>query len=203
MNDKVTIYIVRHGESVSNVKGVVAGHADYELTEEGEQQARILGEKLKHVHFDQVFSSDLIRAKRTAELITLEKKLAIETTQVLRERNYGNFEGKTHKDLFALFDSWNHLSYKQRLKQRPAENAESDEEVLARFITFLREISVTYPKKTILVSTHGGIMHAFLGHVSGKDRVQSVRNAAWLKVESDGVNFEVIETEGIIFENES
>ena len=68
-----TIYFARHGETSWNVKKMIQGIKDIPLNKKGEEQAMMIGEKLKNIKFDAVFSSDLIRAKRTAEIILLEK----------------------------------------------------------------------------------------------------------------------------------
>src|SRR5579872_7049036 len=96
-----TLYIVRHGETQWNVERRVQGQIDTPLTEHGKEQAKALGNLFKTIHFDAVFSSDLLRAQRTAELITLEKKLAVVTSELLRERSFGSFEGKYLEEIRA------------------------------------------------------------------------------------------------------
>ena len=60
-----TIYIVRHGETKWNVKQLMQGHKDSPLTEKGIEQAEEIKKELKNIHFYRIFSSDLLRAKRT------------------------------------------------------------------------------------------------------------------------------------------
>src|SRR3990167_4625255 len=92
-----TIYVVRHGESEWNVKGLIQGQSDSPLTQSGERQAFLLAKELKNIKFGAVFSSDLVRAKRTADMIALERSLAIQTSKALIERNFGKLEGKSGK----------------------------------------------------------------------------------------------------------
>lgn len=201
-----TLYIVRHGQTEWNVKKLMQGHSDSPLTTQGIEQARRRGETLRHVSFDAVFSSDLLRARRTAELITLEKNLAVTTTHALRERFYGSFEGKSfaeyEAELKKLFEKYQDLSEEQIFVQYMG-NLETKEQAGSRFITFLREIAVAYRGKTVLVVTHGGVMRYFLNQLVGdkKERLKpgSIENTAFIKVESDGVDFFVKETEGIQF----
>ncbi|MEK7165592.1 MAG: histidine phosphatase family protein, partial [Patescibacteria group bacterium] len=157
-----TLYIVRHGQTEFNVKGLMQGHNDSPLTNLGEIQACALAEEFKDIHFDEVYSSDLLRAKRTAEIITLERNITIKTTQALRERSYGSYEGKPYdvynRALEKLLKKYKHAS-EEELFRLPLEGGGESREVAAvRFITFLREISVALPGKTILVVVHGGIM---------------------------------------------
>ena len=76
-----------------------------------------------------------------------------------------------------------------------------DEEIIGRFITRLREISIAYPNKTVLIITHGGCIRTFLmqtGYVKwGELPVGSFSNAGYAKVQSDGVDFFIREVKGI------
>ena len=62
------LYVIRHGESETNLKKVYSGWAQVRLTEKVERDAENVGELLRKVAFDQIYSSDLIRAVRTAEI---------------------------------------------------------------------------------------------------------------------------------------
>ncbi len=195
------LYVVRHGETDANAKGLIQGQSDFSLTSIGESQATNLAKKFKHIHFAAVFSSDLIRARRTAEIITLEKKLAVNTSHLLRERNFGKYEGKPQ----TLFREENEeflrqltaLPYEEGKKLKAAEDIENDDELTARFITFLREIAVTYQGKTVLVVTHAGVMRAFLRHMNHDSSSGFIENAGYFRLRSDGINFFVDETSGI------
>ena len=78
-NDKnlCTLYLVRHGETEWNKTGIVMGQLDSPLTEAGLGQAKTTAQELKGVNFDAIFSSDLHRAHKTAEIIKLERELVI------------------------------------------------------------------------------------------------------------------------------
>ncbi len=203
-NNYCTLYIVRHGETVWNVQKLLQGQKDSRLTEKGIEQAQDLAKKFKTMSFDAIFSSDLLRAKRTAEILAVEHNLAIQTNKLLRERHFGRLEGTKISDLDngsdKLFEKFQTLSSKERSRFRFA-NEENDEEIVSRFITFLREVSVTHAGKRILVVSHGGIMRVFLIHVGFATYEQlphgAIDNTAYIKLESDGVDFFVRETVGI------
>lgn len=197
-----TLYIVRHGETDWNVNQIVQGHYnDIFLNDKGETQAKELANGLKHVRFDKIFSSDLQRARKTAEIIALERKLAVETTQVLRERKFGRFEGQHGENLKIIDDLYDTLKEEEKFTYKPFPDIESDEEVVKRFITFIREVCVAYPGKTILIVTHGGTMRTFLIHIGFLARKNALRgiisNTAYIKLLSDGVDFFIKETQGI------
>ncbi len=201
MNNMTTFYLARHGETEHNVNHIVQGHLDSPLTEKGEEQAKLLGEEFKNIDFDLIFSSDLLRAKRTAEIVRLEKELAVETTEALRERNWGQLEGQ-NSSAFDKYDPvFNALSDEMKKTYKPVDQYETDEEVTARILTFLRETAITYPGKKILVVSHGGTIRALLVHLGygtyGQLGHGALRNGGWVKLETDGVDFFIKEVNGL------
>lgn len=197
-NKLTTIYIVRHGETDWNTLQKIQGHTDIPLNEKGEQQARDLALELKDIKFDHVFSSDLLRAKRTAEIIALERNLALLTTKALRERSFGKYEGSLGVDFFALFKDWDKLSEEERWNYTVGDE-ESPEKANTRLINFLRETAVAYNGKTILVVCHGGLMRNILIKfgLATFDTVRGFGNCGYIKLESDGVDFFIKDVKGI------
>ncbi len=198
MNNNLTkFYIVRHGQTDGNVQQLLQGQMDIPLNNIGRQQVKETAGKLKNVKFDLAFSSDLLRAKETTEIIALEHKLEVQTTQLLRERHFGENEGKSYSALKTFDELFQTLSYDKQRVARSGKNAETDEEICNRLITFIRETAITHPGKTILVGTHGGIMRAFLIHLgvlSYKSSFQAIANSAYFLLESDGVDFFIKDT---------
>lgn len=197
-----SFYIVRHGLTDWNVAGRLQGQADIPLNKKGEKQALEAAEKyFKNVHFDAVFSSDLLRAKKTAELIALNRKITIETTALLRERSFGPHEGKTisqiEKELKLDLEKLRTLSYKQAKKI----GFETDDEIMNRFLPFLRELALAYKGKNILIVTHGSVIRVFLEKLGYITKQQSkkffINNLGFAVVESDGVEFWVKKVEGV------
>lgn len=194
-----TIFIVRHGQTVWNTQGRVQGQKDSPLTELGIQQAKNLAKEFKDIHFDHIFSSDLLRAKRTAEIIALEKKLAIQATIVLREQSYGKYEGIQREEFYKLFVKWDQLSDAQRHTHVVGDDMESNETAVGRLITFIRETALAYPDNTVLIVTHGALMRYFYIHL-GYGTYTSFRgfeNLGYIKIETDGVDFFLKEAKGI------
>ncbi len=202
MNTKpVVMYLVRHGETIWNRQGKLQGHSDSDLTEEGIEKIKELAEELKEIHFDAVFSSDLLRAQRTAEIIAVERKLAVNTTHLLRERRFGKNEGKPrdvfveeNKELIKQFES---LTEKEKWKFKYSEDNESSEEMATRLLRFLREVAVTYEEKTVLVVTHGGVLRVLFMHLGSPLAQDKIGNGAYVKLLTDGVDFFIKEVRGI------
>lgn len=200
-----TIYLVRHGETEWNVKGLLQGHSDSVLTKTGERQAQELADKLRQIHFDAVFSSDSLRAKRTAEIMMLEKNIAVQTTKLIRERRFGRFEGKSYAvfnaQLKTLVDKYERLNEAERFRYKSHQDVESDEELISRVITFFREMAVGNIGKKVLVVSHGGVLRVLLIHLGYGSYSElppgCVKNLAYIKLDCDGVDFFIREVSGV------
>lgn len=96
-------FLVRHGETDLNVSGVFYGHTDCGLNELGKSQARQVGEYLSKIEFHKVYSSPLIRAKDTKDIILAENENGHEFGDVLDERlmelGFGLWENKSMAEI--------------------------------------------------------------------------------------------------------
>lgn len=205
MNNFCTFYIVRHAQSEANVNHIISGHGESNLSPEGLLQAQLRSNEFKKIHFAAAFSSDLNRANQTAQIIAKEHQLEVTALKVLRERNYGSIQGmkgdELPEKLKKLLDDYSKMDYKKRFKLKIFPNMESDEEVIKRFETFLREIALAYPNQKILVVSHGNIMRTFLVHLGFATHRElsheTLGNTGYIVLRSDGVDFEVVKTVGV------
>lgn len=210
MNNLTTFYIVRHGESEGNANhdlGVLLESSPLgsNLTELGIRQVKEIAKKFNSIKFVKVFSSDFIRAHETAKIITEKKNLAIETTHILRERSRGKIVGDLEKKLAKktgnIFDEMEHMTKEEQQTLKKEYDIELREETTSRIITFLREVAIAYPGKTILITCHGAIMRSLLIHLGyGTARELpsgSVRNASYFVLQNDSVDFFLKQTDGI------
>jgi broad specificity phosphatase PhoE len=129
------LYLVRHGETVDNKNQILQGQCPGKLDEEGIRQAEELRDKLENVHIDAFVASDLQRSIHTCEIIAEPHHKTVETTPLLRERDWGDFTGMFIPDL--------------KNKVWP-DNIETLEQMKARARNFLTYLKVTYSDKTIL-----------------------------------------------------
>ncbi len=153
------LVVVRHGETIRNIVGLVQGDTESMLSEKGKEQARETKKKLENQIFDIVFSSPLSRAYQTAEIIT-EGKLSIIIDERLNERDYGDFEGHTREE-FDYIDYWN---FDYNLKEN---HGESVQHLCMRIEDFLKEIKEKYQDKKVLVVTHSGVARAIYYVIHG------------------------------------
>lgn len=207
-----TFYIVRHGQSLENIEFALKrnrskGAIGYDLTPQGERQVSQLVRKLAPVHLDAVFTSHLLRAHHTAQIIAKNKGLNVCVEINLQERIV-NLNKETKRNIWndptILYGDSNTLTQEQIWKWKPYKNAESEEEVVTRFISSLRAITASYIGKTVLIVTHGQIMRSFLVYLRYSTfknlpfiREGSIINTAYIRVETDGIDFALKETWGI------
>lgn len=160
------VVFCRHGESEHNKKELIQGQIDSELTEKGRGQAKQLSEALSNKNFDLIYSSDLKRARETAEIIRQNHDTEIHTTQKLRERNLGVLEGKHYTE-------WDQVNTKDHHSWSP-ENGESLKEHKKRVSEVLDQICKESPEKALVVA-HGGSIRAALTSILGCDSRQAWR----------------------------
>jgi len=153
---------VRHGESAANAEGWIAGQRDAPLTAHGERQAAHAREALAGTAFARAFSSDLSRAKRTAEILLYGRDVPLVAVPHLRERTCGLWEGRTVLDL----DEHGDTRVLERFDGTPPAG-ESLRHVAARALAWLTTIEG--PHDTLVVS-HGALMRVVVGLVDGRPR---------------------------------
>ena len=98
------IYVARHGETAWSLSGQHTGRTDLPLTEQGERNARRLGERLQGMNFAKVFTSPLQRAARTCALAGFGA--GVEVDRDLVEWNYGEYEGRRTVEILAERPNW-------------------------------------------------------------------------------------------------
>lgn len=158
------LYVIRHGQTLWNAQGRLQGAADIPLNENGIRLARLTGEALKEIPFFCCFTSPLKRARDTADLILEGRDVPVFQEERIREITFGEWEGKDMETLPQdMLDAFFH--HPQNF-QAP-EGGESLIHLQERTGAFFRELTARddLQDKTILVSTHGCAMRAFLQSV--------------------------------------
>ena len=153
------LYIVRHGETVWNREGRIQGHTDVGLSHRGLEQARMLAQRLKTVHFDAAYTSDLCRASDTAAAVLDGRDVPIVPTPRLREYHKGAFEGMTEGELRTRYPS-EYPGYVAKDLDYAPEGGESTRGVSERMASVINEIKERHLDDTVLVVGHGGSLRA-------------------------------------------
>jgi probable phosphoglycerate mutase len=160
------LYFVRHGESEANVSRQFSNkfYDRHPLTATGRAQAEKLAEMLRDVKFDAIYVSPLLRARQTAEIISAPHGLEVQVTPALCEHDAGDLEGRMDRDAWdaygQLVERW---IVKNELDARMP-NGESFNEMRARFIPFIADLTQKYAATDarILLVGHGAIFHSML-----------------------------------------
>ncbi|HHY16170.1 MAG TPA: histidine phosphatase family protein [Firmicutes bacterium] len=156
-----TVILIRHGETLWNQERRYQGQLDSPLTEQGLRQARLTARYLQQFPLDAVYSSDLARAARTAEIIAKSHGLAIETDPRLREMSFGVWEGLTRHEVVEKYPEVYYTRYHDILTTR-VPGGELPAEVAQRFRTFLKERLPGHCGKTIALVSHGACLRLAL-----------------------------------------
>ncbi|MDR0898933.1 MAG: histidine phosphatase family protein [Lactobacillaceae bacterium] len=206
MDNKINVYLVRHGQTYFNLFGRFQGWSDIELTDKGIEDARDAGERLKRVHFDDAYSSDLSRAYDTAQYILNANKNESPahptTLRDFREIFFGTFDGLPSEEVVSTIDpnltSYNKLIEKygsdetlNLFKEKdPNHLAENSSEFWKRINHGFAELVETHPVGgNILLVAHGSVIRA-LGarYKDPKLATHPIGNGAVTLIEIDQYN---------------
>lgn len=163
------LVLVRHGTSTYNEKGLWAGWDDPELTEKGKIDAKTAGEHLKDIHFDQAYTSDLLRHKQTLHIILeviKQPDVPITESNALKERDYGDFTAKNKWEVKKKLGETEFLKLR-RGWDYPVPNGESLKQVFEREIPYYESTILPQLKegKNVLIAGSGNNLRALVKYV--------------------------------------
>lgn len=164
-DSELTLFVIRHGETVFNAENRFQGHCDSRLTETGRRQVASLGPRMDGMAFDTLISSDLGRAQETAAIITEYTGHSVQTDSRLRERHYGVLEGLTVPEITAGY-----ARVMERLDANDPDyvipEGESHRQHYHRNIAAIEEVkSGKFGSKVALV-VHGGVLDSLFRYVA-------------------------------------
>jgi probable phosphoglycerate mutase len=163
--------IVRHGETDWNAGKRIQGHIDIPLSAVGHAQARATGNALKDEGFAAIYSSDLARARQTAEataqLAPHFAKVPLHVLSELRERHYGIFEGLTYTEIEARYPEA-YTRHKSREPQFAPPGGESLAELAVRLGKTFDAIAQRHAGAAVAIFTHGGVLDILYRRATGQ-----------------------------------
>ena len=192
-----TLYLIRHGESTSNVDKTFTGQQNAPLTALGHRQAACIQSYFLGIHIDKILSSDLSRAYDTALPLSRVSRVPIETEPALREIFGGKWEGERFTDLQYLYPEDYALWRYDIVAARPT-GGESIREICTRVCDTVEAIVRTHPEKTIVITTHAVPIRVMLtkwltGDITGMQDIPWVPNASISKVSYENGVFTPVE----------
>ena len=184
--ERLRLYLVRHGEVEGAADGKLLGRTDAPLSKRGLEQSHALAEALSDAQLSAVYSSDLLRAKMTAEIIAQRGNLKVQESSAWREIDMGEWEGRTlaalHEESPALvaqvFNDPASFEYPE---------GESFAAFTARVQAALVQLLTTHDGSDVALIAHGGVCRAIIGNALGMPAKY------WLRLEQAYCSLNVID----------
>ena len=171
------LYLVRHGESVTNRTGLFTGQTDVPLTELGEKQAVCVATFFEHIPLEAVYSSDLSRAMETIRPAAEAHGLTVQPECDLREVYAGEWEGKHFTELPKLYPE-EYGVWQNDIGASRCTGGESMAEAVARANVVLHRIAEAHPDGTVAAASHGGIIRGLISLWEHGD-LKHIREVPW------------------------
>lgn len=180
MKIKSNWFLVRHGETDWNKEERILGQTDMPLNETGIKQAEATANLLKDKHIDLIVSSDLVRARKTAEIIAKATGAEIILDRSLRELYCGSLEGMYIPEVNEKYGSFLDRPYKEL-------GGETFEEVEERAMKALLNHRKDHEHKNVVLVSHGALLGLVLKNIRKIEHAKStgldIGNAEVIKLE--------------------
>jgi probable phosphoglycerate mutase len=168
------LLLVRHGETDWNRERRFQGHADPPLNNTGREQARALADELADDQIDLVYTSDLARARETAEIVAARVGADVVALRELREIDVGEWQGLTWPEIEERYPvgarAWHERGHGW-------EAGETYDQLGERIVPALRRIAGENQGKRVLVVGHGGTVRATRAFIEGVTVADSRRQS--------------------------
>jgi len=153
------IIAIRHGETAWNASTRIQGHTDIPLNEHGQRQAQLLAQALAQADkIDTIYSSDLQRAFATAQAMALQTGASLVTHVGLRERAFGDFEGRSFAQIELELPAQAQLWRTRAPDWTPPGGGESLSVMQQRVMATVNALAQQHPGQQIAVVAHGGVL---------------------------------------------
>ncbi len=175
------ITAIRHGETAWNVDTRIQGQLDIGLNAKGRWQAERTGAALAGDTVDAIYSSDLWRAYETALSVAKPHSLMVQTDEALRERGFGEFQGKTFAEIETTLPD-QALLWRKRVPDFAPPGGESLLHLRERVLQCVAHLGQQHAGQHIVIVSHGGVMDVLYRAATGLDiqaaRTWDLHNAA-------------------------
>lgn len=167
-----TYFVMRHGESDTNVRGVVSGNTDapFHLTVQGRAQVLAAAAGFAETTIDRIYVSPLMRTRETADILATALGIPdrVHVDERLRELDFGEWEGKDHAEWLAAFPD-----AADRFETKPR-GGETFLDVQRRVGSFLREIELRHTNERIVIVSHATPIRMMHAVCEGRTREQTI-----------------------------
>ena len=181
MTEPTRIIAIRHGETTWNVDARIQGHLDVPLNDTGRRQAALLAQALADEPIAAIYASDLSRAWETAQCLARALDVDVTSEKGLRERCFGDFEGKTFAEIEVLLPE-QAMRWRKRDPEFAPPGGESLLNLRGRVIEAAERLAAEHPGELIALVGHGGVMDVLYREATRLDlqapRTWALGNAA-------------------------
>ena len=174
------LVLIRHGQSLWNAENRFTGWTDIDLSKKGEYEAEMAGKKLENISFDVVYTSALMRAQRTAEIIIqhnkISKDMPIYKDERLNERHYGSLQGLNKTETAEKYGAEQVHIWRRSFDIAPPEG-ESLKMTAERTLPYFKEDILKHLNegKNVLVSAHGNSLRSIVMHIENISKEKIVK----------------------------
>ncbi|PIQ95410.1 MAG: alpha-ribazole phosphatase [Nitrospinae bacterium CG11_big_fil_rev_8_21_14_0_20_56_8] len=159
------IYLIRHGETENSARVCFNGHHDVPLSPQGKDQIRQVAQSLKTVTLDAVYSSDLIRARESAEIISgFQDNLQPVPCKQLREISFGAWEGLSVEEVQRRYPGQFDKKFRD-IATFQVEGGETFQDVRDRVLPKFDEIRKAHSRGQVALVVHGGVIRIILAQI--------------------------------------
>ncbi len=176
-----TYFLLRHGEAVSNKDQFVSSWPEKRLnpiTEKGQKQIKRIIPKLKQEKINLIFSSDLLRTKQTAQIVSSKLKININFDKRIREYYTGIFNNRTVKEWENYFKN-----QAEKFVKRPP-GGENRTDIKKRMASFIKDLEKKYKNKNILIVSHQDPLLILEGVLKSLSEKEIIKNQENLKIDT-------------------
>ena len=173
MSEPTRIIALRHGETTWNVDTRIQGHLNIPLSPIGRWQAEQLAQALSDEPLAAIYASDLARAWETAQYVARLQNLSVIEEIGLRERGFGDFEGKTFAEIAALLPEQS-LRWRKRDPYFAPAGGETLVALRTRVLEAAARLAAQHPGEQIALVAHGGVMDV-LYRAATRQEIQAPR----------------------------
>jgi len=164
----VRVFLVRHGATVLTAEDRFAGATNVQLSDEGREQIRRLGQRLKGEKIEAVYASPMDRTLESASILAEPHRLEVETRDGLREISHGHWEQMTRKDVEKRYPAEAAAWERDPFTCAPP-GGETGLAVTARALPVLMDIVRAHPDSNVLVVSHKATIRLLLSSLLGFD----------------------------------
>ena len=157
MSEPTRIIAIRHGETAWNVDTRIQGQLDIPLSANGRWQAERLANALRNEPITSIYASDLARAWETAQYVSNATGLKVIKEEALRERGFGDFEGKTFAEIEVQLPEQS-MRWRKRDPDFSPAGGESLIDLRSRVVAGAERLAAQHPGELIALVAHGGVM---------------------------------------------